>query len=351
MSRSASMFPFLLDNRDELIARCEEKVALRPHHAISADQLALGVPLFLEQLIRTLGAERDGEGDESLRISGSSSGDAPALSEIGVSALAHGRVLLNRGFSIDQVVHGYGDLCQSITDLAFERDAPFSIDEFRTLNRCLDNAIADAVSGFAGQRDDAISLQTSADENERLGLLIRELRNYLHTAMMAFSALEAGNLSIGSSTATLMKWSLTSLESLITESISDLGLSVDHSADESSSRDATMTMRTTVTARALNEMIQAHIDSRLLGTYLWHSGVYLHPTDPTGCNWNIAINCKEDVPSCGAVVSGYLDELRHRFVIAENDVDALPAYVSGRARDLETRHADARHKVVEAAAP
>ena len=30
---------------------------------------------------------------------------------------------------------------------------PFSIDEFRTLNRCLDNAIADAVLEFSTQRD------------------------------------------------------------------------------------------------------------------------------------------------------------------------------------------------------
>ena len=29
--------------------------------------------------------------------------------------------------------------------LAVERDIPFSVDQFRTLNRCLDNAIADAV--------------------------------------------------------------------------------------------------------------------------------------------------------------------------------------------------------------
>ena len=54
------------------------------------------------------------------------------------------------GYTADQVVHDYGDLCQAITDLAFERDAPFAVDEFRTLNRCLDNAIADAVLTTGG---------------------------------------------------------------------------------------------------------------------------------------------------------------------------------------------------------
>jgi hypothetical protein len=112
------------------------------------------------------------------------------------------------------------------------------------------------------------------------------------------------------------------------------------------------TSRTTVPARVLNAMIQEHIESRLLGAYLWHTRVYLHPSDPTGCNWNVAINCKHDAPSCGAVVSNFLDDLRHRFVVAEDDVDVLPAYESDRARELETQRAYAAgHEVVEAATP
>ena len=72
---------------------------------------------------------------------------------MGVTATAHGKDLLTLGYSVDQVVHDYGDLCQAITDLAFERDAPFATSEFRTLNRCLDNAIADAVTEFSFQRE------------------------------------------------------------------------------------------------------------------------------------------------------------------------------------------------------
>ena len=53
-----------------------------------------------------------------------------------------------QGFSIEQVVHDYGDVCQSITDLAVELGAPISTEDFRTLNRCLDNAIAGAVTEF-----------------------------------------------------------------------------------------------------------------------------------------------------------------------------------------------------------
>ncbi len=219
------MYNFLLNNRNELIARCKAKVALRARHPTSDERLAKGLLLFLDQLIRTLHAEQQGEDAESLRISGASSGNALALSEVGVSAAAHGKVLLELGFSIDQVVHAYGDLCQAITDLAVEREAPFLVDEFRTLNRCLDNAIADAVAGFAEQRDAAILLQSSVDENQRLGFLVHELRNYLQTATMAFSALESGKLAVGGSTSALVKRSLASLATLLTESVSGVRLS------------------------------------------------------------------------------------------------------------------------------
>ena len=147
------MHTFLTNNREELIARCKLKVAQRPKRAATEKQLANGIPLFIDQLTRTLEAEKANEGAESIRISGRSGGDSVALSEIGVSAKTHGGELLKLGYSVDQVVHDYGDLCQAITDLAFERDAPFAIGEFRTLNWCLDNAIADAVTEFSFQRE------------------------------------------------------------------------------------------------------------------------------------------------------------------------------------------------------
>lgn len=108
-----------------MIERCKAKVAKRPERAATAAQLANGIPMFLDQLVRTLGAEEQGLADESLKIFGWSAGDTAALSEIGVSAAAHGGELLRLGFTVDAVVHGYGDLCQAITDLAYERDAHF----------------------------------------------------------------------------------------------------------------------------------------------------------------------------------------------------------------------------------
>ena len=216
------MHSFLTNNRDDLIARCKVKVGLRLRRAATPEQLANGVPLFIDQLTQTLKAEEIGDASESLRISGSPGGDANSPSEIGVSAGAHGEVLLGLGYTVDQVVHDYGDLCQAITDLAFERDAPFAVDEFRTMNRCLDNAIADAVTEFSAQRDTTIFRQQSADANERLGFLVHELRNALGTATLAMSALELGNLTVVGATGAVLRRSLTALEKLIARSISEV---------------------------------------------------------------------------------------------------------------------------------
>ena len=213
------MHNFLRNNRDELIARCKDKVAERPRRSATAAQLANGIPLFSEQLTRTLQAEEDGEHAEGVLISGAPGGDMALLSEIGVSASAHGKQLLQLGYSVDQVVHDYGDLCQAITDLAVERDAPFSVEQFRTLNRCLDNAIADAVTAFVVERDAKAAVQHSANVTQTLGILAHELRDSLQTATLAFMAIESGRLSIAGSTGALLKRSLVALSALVTRSL------------------------------------------------------------------------------------------------------------------------------------
>ena len=216
------MHAFLTHNRRELILRCKQKVAQRPTRAATDVQLANGVPLFLAQLTKTLEAEEAGEPAKGLKISGSAGGDADDLSEIGQSATAHGKELLTLGYTVDQVVHDYGDLCQAITDLAFERDAPFAIEEFRTLNRCLDNAIADAVTAFSSQRDAALVRKRHVEANERVGFLVHELRNALGTATLACSALELGGMTMNGATGAVLRRSLGTLTSLIDRSLDEV---------------------------------------------------------------------------------------------------------------------------------
>ena len=221
------MYEFLTDNRDELIRRCKAKVSERPRRAATELQLKNGIPRFLEQLTLTLKAERAGNQDDSLRISGPRGSDLTVRSEIGVSATAHGKQLLMLGYTVDQVVHDYGDLYQAITDLAKARNAPFTMQEFKTLNRCVDTAIADAVTEFSDQRDAAMARQQTDAANERLGFLIHELRNSLHTATLAFVALETGNLPAAGPTGAVVRRSLASLASLVSRSLTEIRLAAE----------------------------------------------------------------------------------------------------------------------------
>ena len=210
---------FVSANESELIERCRLKAADRPMPKATQEALKHGIPSFLRQLIRTLAMEQTAEPMRSRKISGPSGG---GRSEIGETAATHGRELLAHGFTVDQVVHAYGDACQAITDLAVERRIPFEMDEFRTLNRCLDNAIADAVTEYSYQRDVSIADMQSQVVNERLGVLAHELRNHLQTATLAFSALKAGTVGLGGSTSGVIDRTLVALSRLVDGSVSEV---------------------------------------------------------------------------------------------------------------------------------
>jgi signal transduction histidine kinase len=204
---------FLQNNRRDLIARCRDKVAMREHSA-TPDQLLHGVPLFLDQLIvalQTVQAEYSGKMEAPSELAPSDTTHAA----IGASATLHGRDMLSLGFRVDEVVHNYGDLCQAITDLAVEHDAPFSVDEFRTLNSCLDVAIAHAVTAFSQRREALEVDRHHAAENQRMGFFVHELRNLLGTASLAFSACKAGNLPLAGATGSILARSIDGLEVLI----------------------------------------------------------------------------------------------------------------------------------------
>ncbi len=143
-------------------------------------------------------------------------------SEISVSALKHGHHLLLQGFTVSQVVHDYGDICQAITELAVEMDAPIGTDDFRTLNRCLDNAIAGAVTEYGRERNQAGIDGESARGSERLGFLVHEMRNLISTATYAFEVLKTGNVGIGGSTGKVLERSLVAQRALISRSLAEI---------------------------------------------------------------------------------------------------------------------------------
>ena len=165
-----------------------------------------GVPLFLNQLV------------DALR-SGTKSSAA-----INRSATLHGHDLMMQGFTISQVVRDYGDVCQSITELAIETQAPIDADDFRLLNACLDDAIAGALTQF-GREVALVRAQTDAlREQERLGFFAHELRNLLNTAMLSYSVIKSGAVGIGGSTGTIMHRSLQAASDLVAQSLAELTL-------------------------------------------------------------------------------------------------------------------------------
>jgi signal transduction histidine kinase len=217
---------FLSANRAELIERCTAKVARRSMPKATDAELEHGIPLFVGQLIKTLQVEQTAEPMRSRSISGpAGGGSSRVVSEVGETAARHGRELFLHGFTVDQVVHDYGDLCQSIADLALERGAPFEVDEFRTLNRCLDNAIANAVTEFSYQRDLLVEDKGAHAMNERLGFLAHELRNLLNTATLALNAMKTGNVGLAGATGAALDRSLIGLRDLVDRSLSEVRVS------------------------------------------------------------------------------------------------------------------------------
>jgi signal transduction histidine kinase len=193
---------FLAANRVALIARTRAKVAARHAPRAGDDELESGAPLFLDQLA------------EMLRRS-----DASVQAMVR-SATEHGRDLLERGFTVAQVVHDYLAVCAAITELTSEMGALITTAEYQMLHRCLDEVIAQAVTEYTRRREQAITDL----ETERLGTLAHEFRNALGAAMLSFQTLRAGSVGIGGSTASLLDRSLRRLSALVESSIAHVRL-------------------------------------------------------------------------------------------------------------------------------
>ena len=197
---------FLTSNRNELIIRCKAKVAKRSTKAAAPDDH--GLPLFLSQLADTLYRE-----EYTSVPRASKTEKTPASTEIGRSAAIHGAELLRSGYTVDQVVHDYGDVCQAVTELAFEQKVLVTVNEFRTLNRCLDNAIADAVTSYSDANNGAIS--DRAENVHKHESSMDEQRRLINVAIQTFSAIKTGKLGASGATGNVLVKTLSALRELI----------------------------------------------------------------------------------------------------------------------------------------
>ncbi|HTD74946.1 MAG TPA: GGDEF domain-containing protein [Steroidobacteraceae bacterium] len=141
-------------------------VAGRSSPKLARTELAHGIPIFLDQVAKTLAIEQ-----AFPVVKGEVASNNPRRVESGVGAIAtqHGRDLFEQGFSVEQVIRDYGDVCQAVTGLAIEIGAPISTNEFRTFNRCLDDAIAGAVSEYSQLKDTRTTANDTATINSEGG--------------------------------------------------------------------------------------------------------------------------------------------------------------------------------------
>jgi len=276
---------FLTANRNELIRRCSAKVALRRLPGARDGQLVHGVPLFIDQLAKTLRLEKSPQPDHA---------DPARRGEIGEAATRHGRELLQHDFPVDQVVRDYGDLCQAITELALEFGKPIKITEFRTLNRCLDDAIADAVTEYSSGKQAIVAAQATLAVNAQLGLLAQELHNTTHAASMALLAIRSGDAGVNGATGQILEDSLLRLRHLIDHSLADVRVTAGMSAPkqrlsvakliaeiaasanhEAEARDCTLSISYVDPALIID--VDQHLLTSALGNVLQHAFRFTRP--------------------------------------------------------------------------
>ncbi|OGR13062.1 MAG: hypothetical protein A3K53_02550, partial [Deltaproteobacteria bacterium RIFOXYB2_FULL_66_7] len=170
--------------------------------------LERGLPIFYEHLIAALRWEA-GPRLKALPSAGPS------------TTREHGTELSRLGYTVSQVVHGYGVICQAITESAETLHVGFGAKEFSVLNLCLDRAIAEAVTGFEKARD----RQSVENDNQRLGFLAHELRNSLTNASVAFTLIKDGTVGTQGSMGLVLERSLTRMRMLVDGALSEARLS------------------------------------------------------------------------------------------------------------------------------
>jgi len=227
---------FLLANKVEVLALTESKslelTGVRP----TSELLKVGLPLFYQQLITVLKVKRNSVSnpntDKAGMIKAAAAADEQAIAaaagrpdevEVIKTAGEHGAELMRLGYSLSHVVHAYGAMCQAITEHANTKRFPVTTREFHDLNRCLDIAIAGAVTAFQFHRN----VETQEKEVQSLGFLAHELRNALNSVTLSYAMIKQGTVGHDGSTGRVVERGLKRMEELIDRSLTQVRLRVE----------------------------------------------------------------------------------------------------------------------------
>lgn len=268
---------FLLKNEQEILNMAEKKTLALAGVRPRSELLKKGLPIFYKQLLNVLlqnrGHARSSDVNQDSIVKAAAESDEPAMAmaagrpdnaAVAKSAGLHGTELLRLGYTLSHVVHAYGAMCQSITELAITRNIIISSGEFRDLNLCLDVAIAGAVTEYQSIRN----TQESNREVEHLGFLAHELRNAIGTVKMAIELIKDGTVGFGGSTGQVLDRGVNRIEELIDRSLTEVRLRVDPSVRQESVSLIQIINQLMVTAeieaKSKNQILELSIDPTLV---------------------------------------------------------------------------------------
>ncbi|MBX7137659.1 MAG: HAMP domain-containing histidine kinase [Oligoflexia bacterium] len=239
---------FLAQERDGILALCARKLALLADARASSSEMEKGLPVFYDELIEVLRADEEGAHDPSA---------SQSVSIHRPSAIRRGKESLRLGYTISQVVHGYGALCQAVTEYVGENGGePVYIREFNRLNFCLDIAIAEAVTEFNRLERENVSIE----EIKRLGFLVHELRNSLNVAVMAHRMIKSGRVGASGNTNQILEDALERMREIIDRSMSEVRLHSDPTVDLQRCRILHLISATEITAQYAAREKSIHLE-------------------------------------------------------------------------------------------
>lgn len=271
------LYEFLLENQNEILAMTEKASLDLAGVRATSEQLKKGLPIFFDQLLEVLRLEAaspkvDPQKEKLKMEKAATEKDEKAMSnatgrpeEVGLAHTAgsHGKELLRLGYTLSHVVHAYGSMCQSITELANRKNIIITPGEFHDLNRCLDVAIAGAVTEFQSQKN----TREVDREVKHLGFLAHELRNALGTVTMSLDIIREGAVGFSGSTGHVLDRGLKRIEQLIDRSLTEVRLRVDPKVHFESVNLLNLVDQIVVAAgieaRAKKQVLEIQIDSGL----------------------------------------------------------------------------------------
>ncbi len=348
MRSKVLLLDLLIAERPAIVAICAEKIAEISEVKDSTSESAERLSILYDGLTAAMATEDTPSGETAaMRIAQKH------------SAMIVARKSMQVGFTVSQVVHGYGALCQSITQFAMEHASEvITARDFQRLNYFLDVAIAETVTEFNKIERDNLA----HEELERLGFLAHELRNALSNATMAHQLIKSGVVGLGGSTNRVLEKALHRMKDIIDQSLTEVRLKGKPIVDGSACRVIDLVSEVEVMAifeanarsvplhvavppnlwvlvdrhlavSAISNLVQNAIKFTAVGTHVWVRG--------TTRGDRVLIEIEDQ---CGGLPAGKVEELFNPFVQKGVDMGGigLGLSISRRAVSLNGGNLTAR---------